>query len=154
MLNFIKPNRMIKEYEKYHGIALSRFINIHRDLRIRCNINNDNSSYIFGDEVGIYIKYSKKRLSPWQFNFDYSHFNSIENLKKRFKNGYVVFVCKDDGICCVPFDDFSCLINSIDEKNNKTIQISRMKREKYKVTGTDGEIKHKFADSYIDIVHI
>lgn len=141
---------MIKDYEKYHGIALTRFVHNLGEIKVVSNINQDNSSYIINDYLGIYIKFSKKRITPWQFTFNADHNKCVKNLAQTCDKGYVVFVCNDDGICCIPFSDYFNLISLIDEQQTKSISISRFKNEKYHVSGTDGKLKQKISDGFIE----
>lgn len=138
---------MIKEFEQYHGIALSRLAHRLGELKISTDVNSDNSSYILNDSCGLYIKFSKKRLTPWQFTFNSEHYTSIEILAQSIEKGYVVFVCGMDGLCCVSFDDFFYIINGIEDGMSKSVSISRFKKQQYQVSGTDNEIRKKFADS-------
>lgn len=142
---------MTKEFEQYHGIVLSRLIHSYGELEISSDINSDNSSYLINNQCGIYIKYSKKRITPWQFNFNFEHYNAIINLMKVSKIGYVIFVCGFDGLCCVNFNDFLYIINGIDENCSKSVSISRFKNQQYKVSGTDNELSRKYADGEIDL---
>jgi hypothetical protein len=142
---------MVKDFEKYHGIALTRFAHSFGEIKINSNINQDNSSYIINDFLGLYIKFSKKRLTPWQFTFNYEHNKCINDLSQICDKGYVVFICNNDGICCITFDEYFKLISNVESELAKSISISRFKNEKYQVSGTDGVLKGKISDSYIEL---
>lgn len=142
---------MVKEFEQYHGIVLSRLAHNSGELKISTDINSDNSSYILNDICGIYIKFSKKRLTPWQFTFNSDHYDSIKKLAEKTDKGYVVFVCGFDGLCCLSFEEFFFIIQNIDFDAAKSVSISRFKNQQYQVNGTDNEIKRKFADSELDL---
>lgn len=142
---------MIKEFEKYHGIAFARLIHKYGAMKISANINQDNSSYLINDEFGFYIKFSTKRLTPWQFTFTEQHHQCIEELSESTRAGYVAFVCNFDGICCIKFDDYFKLIKDISEGQAKSISISRSKNEQYYASGTDGELNFKISDSNINL---
>lgn len=137
---------MIKEFEQFHGIAISRLTHKFGEITISTDVNCDNSSYILNGTCGIYIKFSKKRLTPWQFTFNSEHYTSIKQLADRSVKGYVVFVCGMDGLCCLSFEDFFCIVNGIEQGMAKSVSISRFKKQQYQVKGTDNEIKRKFAD--------
>lgn len=144
---------MIKEYEMYHGIVLSKLVHINNNIEISSDINNDNSSYIVNQNCGLYVKFSKKRLTPWTFTFNYEHFNAIKSLSLLTPMGYVVFVCGNDGVCCVNFQEFFFAIGSMVEENMKSISISRFKKEQYQVNGSNNEISHKFANFDIKLLN-
>jgi len=144
---------MIKVFEKYHGSAFSRLINKYGALKITANINQDNSSYIINNCLGIYIKFSTKRLTPWQFTFTEQHHKSIVNLSQLGEDNYLIFVCNDDGLCCITFKEYFNLISDITESLTKSIIITRFKNEKYYVSGSDGELKNKISDSCIEMLN-
>ena len=138
---------MIKDNEKYHGVVFARLTHINNEIKISSKINNDNNSYIINDKIGIYVKYSKKRLTPWLFTFNKEQYSYVKKLILIAKNGYVVLVCNNDGICCVDFKQFLIVINKIDNDQTKSINITRYKNQMYEVSGTDGKINQKVADS-------
>jgi hypothetical protein len=140
---------MVKEFEIYHGIVFSKLIHKFGEIKVHSLVNNDNSSYVINDSMGIYIKFSKKRLTPWQFTFSSEHYNSIGSLYSQYKKVYIILVCNEDGICCIKYEDFINVISCIDENNSKSILISRVKNEQYSVSGTDGALKHKIPDNNI-----
>jgi len=142
---------MIKEFEQFHGVVFSRIIHKFGVLKIASNINSDNSSYLINDVCPLYIKYSKKRLTPWQFTFNSEHYETIKKLEALSENGYVALVCGFDGVCCISFLEFFLLINEIEVGTTKSITISRFKNQKYKVNGTDYRINHKYSDIEMDL---
>ncbi len=136
----------MKDFEFFHGAALIRIIHDNISDSIKKYTNN-NSSYAINSETGIYIKYSQSRMSPWNFSFSDVHVNEIKDMKNNFGEVYIVLVCNHNGICCLNFEEFSAVI-SIENKNfPKWIKASRMKGEKYFISGSDGELKHKIGDS-------
>ncbi len=138
---------MIKEYEQYHGMALCRLAHKFSGYKISTNVNDDNSSYLINDTFGVYIKYSKKRLTPWTFAFNSEHYKAILKLVNNQQQVFILLVCGMDGICCIDYVEFSQVISSIIDNEIKYVSVSRFKNQQYQVSGTDGEIKHKFADS-------
>jgi len=140
---------MIKEFEMFHGIVLSRLTHKFGQIQISSMVNGDNSSYVINGSIAIYIKFSKKRLTPWQFTFTNEHFNKIMVLSNQYPKVYVVFVCNDDGICCISLEEFLINITNIEVNCTKSILISRSKNEQYGVSGTDGKLKYKISDSNI-----
>lgn len=143
---------MIKDFEKYHGSFFARVAHNYKNIKISLFENNDNSSYIINDNCGVYIKFSKKRLTPWQFTFTHEHYNYIKELSKETIKGYVVLLCHDDGFCCVDFNEFYTIITDIEVGLSKTVSVSRFKNQQYSVSGTDGKINHKFVDAYIELI--
>lgn len=138
---------MIKNYEQYHGVVLIRLLSQYLNMRIKKHA--DNSAYIINDSCGIYIKFSKKRLTPWNFTFQKIHYDVIRELSKQTTSTYVVLVCGEDGLCCVRWEEFQQLIYTIEDEETKAVSVARFKGYQYSVSGTDGTINHKFVDSEI-----
>jgi len=136
----------MKNFEFFHGAALTRIIHANIFDSIKC-YSNSNASYIINNNIGIYIKYSQKRMSPWIFSFSETHINEVKEIKNAFNKICVVFVCGDNGIACLSYEEFVAVI-SIENKNfPKWIKMSRMKGQKYSVAGSDGTLRHKIGDS-------
>ena len=137
---------MTGEFELYHGAALCRIVHDDRTESIRLLNKNSNSSYIINDSIGLYVKYSTKRLGPWLFTFNPTHVSELLGLMKNINKTFLVFVCRNDGIACLDLNEVQMVVDtSLDGPQG--ISISRKPREKYKISGTHGEIKYKFADN-------
>lgn len=129
----------------FHGAILLKIVN---DTASQLKkYQNNNSSYIINDQIGIYCKYSQKRISPWVFSFSQVHVDEIKRFQSDIGNLFIVLLCNDNGICCLNFQEF-CTILSIESKNfPKWIKTSRLKGEKYSVSGSDGKLKYKIGNS-------
>jgi hypothetical protein len=67
---------MISEFEFFHGVVFARMLHVtQRQLAISIKpySASDNAAYLINGTIGIYIKYSSKRLSPWRFSFQKRH---------------------------------------------------------------------------------
>lgn len=126
----------------YHGVALVRIIHHDAYETLRVYIDN-NSSYLVNKDIGIYIKYSEKKLPPWIFTFSEEHIMEIVAMTTKLKNIYISLVCNEDGVCCLNWHEFATIISVDDRLFPKWIRITRMKNEKYSVFGKDGKLKHK-----------
>ena len=104
--------------------------------------SDTNSSYTLNDKIGLFVKYSEKRISPWRFNFNKSHQQELNHMKDLHKKVYVIFVCSDDGFTCLSWSELKKLLDENIE-DGEWIYIKRMRREKYTVTGSDGKLKYK-----------
>jgi len=137
---------MIKDFEFYHGAVFARFLNkLDGDIKIKDYHSPSNSSYVINDDIGVYIKYSTKRMSPWRFTFQKEHQDEIENMSESLRSVFIILVCYDDGVVCLSFGE---LKQALDEVHKKTewISVSRRKREKYEVKGTDGQLRLKIGE--------
>lgn len=134
------------DFESYHGAALCRMVHDERLRSIRLFNKNSNSSYLVNDCIGIYVKYSTKRLTPWTFTFNPDHVTELLDLGKNTHSTYLVLVCNDDGIACLDLEEAKAVID-VSLERNQGVSVSRRPREKYKISGTLGEIKYKFGDN-------
>src|SRR5579863_6565439 len=93
---------MIKEFECFHGLVFARMLHgTQRPLSIRPFQSVSNASYVVNDTIGIYIKYSAKRMTPWRFTFMKDHREEIALLRSKVKKVFLVLVCNDDGVVCL-----------------------------------------------------
>lgn len=133
---------MIKEFDFFHGAALCQLIHNNKVYSIVPYPTEDNASYVINSGVGVYIKYSKKRLSPWQFTFKKKHQDEILEMKKRFGLVYVLLVCNDDGIACLDYLELKLILDYL-HKETEWITVHRSRREKYSIKGSDGKLRFK-----------
>ena len=138
---------MIKEFEKYHGLVLSRMLHESKNhISIETYPSNDNASYIINGSIGLYIKYSKKRISPWRFTFMKEHQDEVLKMKKKFTEVFIVFVCHDDGIAALSYEELKIILDEVHEEV-EWVAIKRRRREKYSVSGHDGKLKFKIGEN-------
>ena len=133
---------MIKEFEFFHGAAFCKLIHNKKIYSIVTYPTIDNASYVINSGIGIYIKYSKKRLSPWRFTFKKEHQDEILEMKKRFGAVYILLVCNDDGIVCLEYKQLKLVLDYLHEET-EWIAVYRGRREKYSIEGSDGKLKFK-----------
>lgn len=137
---------MSKEFELYHGIALCRIVHDKRVKSIKLHSAKSNSAYVVNDCIGIYIKYSTKRMSHWNFTFKPHHLVEMSNIMKYFVKSFFVFVCKDDGVVCLDTAEIKLILDFACDKT-QGLSASRKPREKYEVGGPLGNIRYKFGDN-------
>ncbi|MFH1956756.1 MAG: hypothetical protein ABIJ28_03860 [Patescibacteria group bacterium] len=135
----------INNIDFFHGAVFSRII----DNSLACieKHSGNNSSYIINNITPIYIKYSKKRISPWSFSFIKTHIEEINKAINGFENIFVVLICNTNGICCLNYQEFCAVISVESNDFPKWIKTQRQKGEKYTVTGSDGKLTYKIGNS-------
>ena len=144
---------MIKDVEFYHGVVLERLIEGQVRICITEFEESSKCSYVLDDKVGIYIKHSSNRMSPWTYNFTKIHQDVLAEMATRFNDLFVLLVCGRNGIVCLNFNELKTILNT-DHRDNEWIKVSRGPREKYAVCGTDGKLKMKIAESHFpSVVH-
>lgn len=133
---------MIKEFKFFHGAVLCQLVHDEKIYSIATYPTADNASYVINSGVGVYIKYSKKRLGPWRFTFKKEHQHEIQEMQRRLGVVYVLFVCNDDGIVCLEFKELKTVLDYRHEEM-EWLAIYRDRREKYSIKGSDGKLKYK-----------
>ena len=133
-------------FEFYHGAVLSKLLYTGKELKIKTFPSDGNCTFTINDKVGIYIKYSKKRMTPWVFTFKKKHQEELSILGDLHKKTFIVLVCGDDGIACLNYDEFKEIFNTnIDDF--EWIKAHRFKRESYEISAKDGKLKKKVAQN-------
>lgn len=138
---------MLKEFEFFHGVVFARILHDgNMPVDVKSYPTPDNASYIVNNSIGIYIKYSSKRMSPWRFSFQKEHQDEILEMKNKLGEVYTIFVCNDDGIVCLGFDE---LKQVLDNQHDivEWVSIARGPKEKYEVKGHDGKLRFKIGNS-------
>jgi hypothetical protein len=134
---------MIKDFEFFHGVVFARILHGTRRSLTVCPFQSvSNSSYVVNGSVGIYVKYSSKRMTPWHFTFKKEHQAEIDLMKSSFKNVFLVLVCNDDGIVCLSYSELKEILDNQHDPI-EWISATRRKRKMYSVKGSNGELDFK-----------
>jgi hypothetical protein len=134
---------MINEFEFYHGVVFARMVHItQRELSVKPFSSSDNAAYVVDGSIGVYIKYSLKRLSPWRFSFQKRHRDKIREMKENLGEAFVLLVCNDDGVVVLSFNEFKQILNETDG-DSEWISGARNRRQMYGIKGSDGKLGFK-----------
>ena len=88
----------------------------------------------------VYIKLSKKRISPWRYTFYKSHQIELKNLASSTDGVFVIFVAGLDGCAVLKYDELKKLLDdNFDE--TEWVSVSRKIRQSYRIDGTDSKKK-------------
>jgi hypothetical protein len=137
---------VIREFEFFHGAVFARLLHRRPEAcSIRLFRNESNSSYVVGTDIGIFIKYSSKRLTPWRFTFGKAHQAEIEELRKALPRVFVLLVCNDDGVVCLAYDELKQILNE-ENASVEWISATRHRHEMYSVKGSDGSLEFKIGN--------
>ena len=143
----------INEQHKYHGVAslylweaLSEQLS---EAHFHLGTGSSNSSYLLtglvprtlgkgrSAQAGLFIKYSRKVLTPWRYSFRLEHQDEIQELKNKYGQVFVAFVNGDDGIACVDFENLKIILDDHHEEQ-EWVSVSRKPRQNYRIAGNDG----------------
>ena len=150
---------MIREFELYHGAVLGKLIRAENDLVIEQYPGfGRNSAYVINKRVGLYVKYSTNRLTPWTFTFKQEHQDEIFEMKSVLEDVFVALVCHHNGIVCVSHGELKQMLDN-EHDPSEWIRASRHIREKYSVSGSNGRLGYKigeneFPDKILDYLSV
>ena len=131
----------INEYQFFNGVVLNGLVRKGKLLKIDVFPSSGNNAFTINEKVGIYIKYSKKVISPWRFTFLKEHQDEFK-IMSELLTSFLILVCNKDGIVCI---NSITLKKILDAKHESVewISAARLKRESYEVKGSDGKLKFK-----------
>ncbi len=146
---------MIAEYKFYHGVVLAELVNlIERAVSIN-ELHEEGrlSSYVIDEKLGLQIKHSSNRLTPWQFTFTKQNLLQLLTLQTQYKQVFIVFVCHDDGMVTLTLEEASAIM-SAGESQQAWIRIERRRNEWYTVSGGASELPNKRPQGVQPIVQV
>lgn len=126
---------MIGERESYHGIVMARLVqDLNRPVLVENWSTVSRSTYVIDDSVGLYVKYSTKRLAPWAFEFTAEHNKEVEQLRQVVDSLWVVLVCGPVGIACESWPKVEPLITRR-EGGGFSLSVNWRPNHKFRLSG-------------------
>ncbi|MDC0989108.1 hypothetical protein OAR29_01075 [Rhodospirillales bacterium] len=108
------------------------------------SINLYSSSSIIG-KIGVFIKTSEKRRSPWNYTFTLDHQTEIDLMKEEYDEVFTILVNGTDGVVCFDYTTLKELLDD-NHENTEWIRVKRDLGEQYSVSGKDGKLTRKISD--------
>jgi hypothetical protein len=122
---------LIREVERYHGVVLARLVRGGGKRSVSIEPQADSrAAYLIDGRVGLFVKYSTSRLSPWAFTFSNNHRLELERLRKSSRTVLVALVCGNDGVACLTLSELRGLLE-VGPGGVAAIRASRGRRQKY-----------------------
>lgn len=138
---------MIRDHELYHGAALVRLLSTGElPIEVKPFAPGGKSSYVINGIIGVYIKHSALRMSPWAFTFQPAHQEELSQMMAAFANVFLLLVCERDGVAVLTGPEIRTVLDA-SQKATQWISVKRGKREQYQVKGSNGSLAFKVADS-------
>lgn len=109
-------------------------------------------AFVFQEKVGVFIKYSTKRLSPWPFTFHIEQVSELLDLETEYSTAFVVFVCGVDGLLTIDMATLHDLV-SFKESEQAWVRIERKPRTLYSLSGNRAELAGKVPRGVAPIVN-
>jgi hypothetical protein len=135
---------MIPEYKFYHGAVLAELIDcMRKSVAIEELVEEGRlTSYVLDGRVGLHIKHSEKKLTPWQFTFTQANARELGLLQMSHENSFVVLVCHSDGMVCLTVEELVSLL-TFKQGEQASISVSRQRNELYAVASSTRELPRK-----------
>jgi hypothetical protein len=137
---------MLDDYEFYQGAVLRKLV-VEGDYSttIRPFAREGRiTAFVVNGRVGVYVKHSSKRMSPWRFTFTIDQAADLLDLEQKYPDSFVTFVCGTDGIVTLSCLDLHNIV-SFQESEAAWVSLSRPPRAQYELAGNKGELGSKVA---------
>src|SRR4051812_46590420 len=141
-------SKMLDDYEFYQGVVLRQLV-VENDYSLSVSFRpfvreGRINAFVMNGRVGLYIKHSSKRMSPWRFTFTIEQAADLLDLEAKFSDSYVVFVCETDGLVTLPCSQLHDIVD-FHQTNNAWVSVSRPPRAQYAIAGNKDELDRKVA---------
>jgi hypothetical protein len=134
---------MIEEFKFYHGVVLTGMVDNFKDeISFQRLVYENNAMYLVNDQIGLYIKHSAARLSPWRFSFQHENVLDIYALMLSQKNCFLALVCGRDCVAVLDQEEIHQLLN-YDESKSQWISVATNHNRSLTVEGSQGRLKRK-----------
>lgn len=135
----------IREYEYYHGAAILRALKAVKGRADVARLDSLGSGCYSVEDVGLFVKFARDRMSPWQFTFSSEQRLAVRQLEKKFMKVGILFVCNDDAIIVIDSIQLNGLLGKAPAFGS--ISVSRKPRAMASVSGSAGALQQKIRDS-------
>jgi hypothetical protein len=144
---------MTPEYQFYHGALLHDVITgASKAISIEvADVAGRRNCYVVQGRIGLLIKHSSARITPWGFSFNKENFLELHELRSRTQVCFVGLVCGEDGFVCVRDRDF-VQIATPTEMELVSLRVERRPRKMYRVSSSGNALDRKVARGVADIL--
>ena len=129
---------MTHEFERYYGIVFTSLFEEVSDVRIK-KISDNDSAYVLNNRLGLYIKHTTARISPWSFSFRTNDFAVIDQLELETTDIAFGLVCGFHGVCLISSQDLK-VAGGVFQGDALRITVRTMRGGSWKISGTAGEL--------------
>lgn len=102
------------------------------------------NAFVINGKVGVFMKHSTKRMSPWRFTFNLDQVSDLLDLEAACHDTFTVFVCGDDGIVTLDVGSLHQIM-TFDDSEHAWVRIERPPRSQYDIAGNRAELPNKVA---------
>lgn len=136
---------MSVDFETSQGVVLREIIAGTTTVNVApYNRHGRLDAFVFGGKVGVFVKYSTKRMSPWRFTFHIDQVSELLDLEAEHPNTFMVFVCGVDGLVTLDIATVHELV-SFQDTEQAWLRIDRKPRTLYGLAGNRAALENKVA---------
>ena len=138
---------MINEFKAYHGSAFAELIDESTVpiTLFRPDLSN-NAVYILNNSIGLFIKHSTKRISPWRFSFQADHVKNVLKLTQKFDYTFMVLICGRYSIAVLNSQEIEDLL-PLNSPVTSWVSVNSSHNTMLTVEGSSGKLKRKIRKS-------
>jgi hypothetical protein len=96
---------------------------------------------VIDENIGIFIKHSSKRMTPWRFTFLGGHISEIQSLLATLDQVFLLLICGRDGVVCLDSSEWHEVI--LLDGTSGWISATRHRNEMYSIKGSKGDLRSK-----------
>jgi len=137
---------MFDEYEFYQGVVLRQVLVGAKSLVCVRPFTKEGriNSFVLNAKVGLFIKHSTKRMSPWRFTFHIDQVADLLDLGAACSTSFISFVCGSDGIATIDLATLYALV-TLQDTEKAWVRFERSAREMYSFAGNRIEADRKLS---------
>jgi hypothetical protein len=133
---------MISDVDRYQGIVFRQLLlTAGRPLTIGTADETGRVDCFRVERSAFLIKFSRKRLSPWQFSFTVDQVSEIEELSRKFGSVWLMLVCGIDGVVGIRAAEFNGII-ATPPGGVASIRVSRSRNSMYRISGNEKDLPY------------
>ncbi|TBA92350.1 hypothetical protein ELH50_22625 [Rhizobium ruizarguesonis] len=144
---------MIPEYKFYQGVVLSELVDAApAPIKISEVIDGGRlGSYVVNEKVGMQIKHSSARLSPWSFTLKENHLAQLHKMRTTLEAVFLVLVCGEIGMLALDMTEVTEICGATAD-NQYWLRVDKRPRGMFGVHGSLGTLRQKKSDGLETVV--
>jgi len=144
---------MTPDYQFFHGALIHQIIiSAGREVKIGLrNFSGRPDAFIVEGRIGLLVKHSGARLTPWQFTFTKDQLVELHSLRLETGVCFVALVCGRDGFVCIRDSDLVGILTPT-EGELISVRVERRPRKRYGVSSSGNFLDEKLAKGVHEII--
>lgn len=98
---------------------------------------SDSGAELF--QIGLFIKHSSARRSPWRYSFAKAHQQELSDMHERCAAIFVILFAGDDGVACLSYQQLKVVLDEYYD-DVEWVALSRKHNQSFRVSGKDGSL--------------